>query len=132
MTFGVQIYDQVMVQTLGMEDFTMRKIFEAEIPALVEYSPQDFNSYTRTDSLNFTVPGYTASKCFVVITPKQYVQSEQGNVWPFTPYYKDLGGELIGVVRYVQDSWYDTSNRVYRGRWRANTPLCSLEVYEVI
>ena len=129
--FGIEVYDATGTKVLGMEDFTMRKIYEAEIPALVESSPSDFNSYTRSDTLNFTVPGYNPSKCFVVITPKSYIQTEQGNPYPLTPYYKDLGGEVIGVVRYIQDNWYDAANSVFRGRWRANTPVCSLEVYEV-
>ncbi|WP_312903864.1 hypothetical protein [Stutzerimonas nitrititolerans] len=132
--FGIEAFDENSVKVLGMEDFTFRKIFEAEIPPLVESSPTDFNSYVRTDTLNFTVPGYSPSKCFVVITPKNYAQSAQnvdGPWGPFTPYYKDLGGEVIGVVRYIQDNWYDISNQRYRGRWRANTPLCALEVYEV-
>lgn len=131
MSYGIRVNDADGLQILGMEDFTLRKIYEAEIPALVESSPTDFNSYVRTDTLNFTIPGYNPAKCFVVITPKTYVQTEQGNPTPLTPYYKDLGGETIGVVRYLQDTWYDISNQVYRGRWRANTPVCSLEVYEV-
>lgn len=127
--FGIEIFDDAGVKCLSMADFTIRKIFEADIAA----ASSNWTNGTRSDSVVLTVPGYVASECFVVITPKSYSgqQGESSNAL-LTPYYRDLGGDQIGIVRYSQDNWYDLANQIYRPRWRLWSVACTVEVFKVI
>lgn len=127
--FGLEIFDDSSIKTLSMADFTIRKIFEADVAA----ASSNWTKGTRSDYLTLTVPGYVASECFVVITPKSYSgsQSESSNAL-LTPYYRDIGGEQIGIVRYMQDNWYDAANQIFRDRWRLWSVACTVEVFKVI
>lgn len=129
MAFGFEVYDENGIKTLGMEDFTIRKIFEATVPG----AQSNWVNGTRTDSVQFTVPGYESDKCFVIITPTTYNTSAQNNSSTplLTPEFVELGGEVIGIVRYAQDNWFDFSNNIFRQRWRDSSPPCIVEVFKV-
>lgn len=129
MAFGIEIFDENSVRTLGMEDFTLKKIFETEIPA----RPKASGANVRSDMLIFNIPGYNQETCFVVITPKTFMQGTQNGYsdGPYTPYYVDLGGESIGVLTYFQTrSYYYGGAGGYSNLWFEWTALSVLEVYE--
>lgn len=120
------------VETLGMGDFTMRKIHEEVVPAAS-------GPWVRNASINepylITVPGYVASQCYVVITPKVYSAGEQtaaSNVNALrTPVYVDMGGEVIGIIRYANERWYDYANQLYRDSYRWCAVESVVEVFRV-
>lgn len=123
--WGIQILNDG-VETLGMGDFTYSKIFEAVIPA----PGNDTSVYP------VTVPGYNDTDCVVVFTPINYLTGAQsGGFSPgapgYVPVYRSLGGEVLGVVRRVESTYYDPGGA---GTWRTfyTTSSASLmEVYRV-
>ncbi|WP_439851162.1 hypothetical protein ACTACG_07435 [Pseudomonas syringae] len=97
--YGVRVRDANSVQTLGMEDFTIRKLAVMTIAA-----SRKSGTGVREDYILIDVPGYDPSKGFVMITPKQYAAYGQpGNpdAWGYVPTYKDLGGTQIAIFTYV-------------------------------
>lgn len=122
MSYGIEIYDENGVRTLGMADFTYSKIFETDIPA-------------GSSNYNITVPGYSDANCIVVFTPVSYVTGAQSGSLPtngsgFVPLYRSPGGEVVTVVRGPSGQAYDPGNQrfvtVY-GRVQA----CRMEVFKI-
>lgn len=98
MAFGLEIYNESGVQTLGMGDFTIEKIFQATVPKRTGGGSGHLNS-----PVVFSVPGYNPSTCFVIITPLVYAGYDQPGYddnFGMTPYYTDLGGTSIGIIDY--------------------------------
>ncbi|MBD9657489.1 hypothetical protein IB239_21895 [Pseudomonas sp. PDM12] len=120
------------VETLGMGDFTLRKIHEQIVPGA---SSNWTWNVTINSPYRITVPGYKPDECIVIISPLSYYGSAQGSNGAIselrTPVYVDLGGEDIGIIRYCNEDVYDSPN----GRWL----VCSrwgamdsvVEVYKV-
>lgn len=129
MSFGIIVNDANGVQILGMEDFTLRKIYETTFPAT---GVSAWTLGVKSDYDVLSIPGYSASTCFVVITPLTYYTTDQSQAENpmYTPTYVDLGGETIGIVRYIQDTWYDISNQRFRDRWRWCAIDSIVEVYK--
>lgn len=119
--FGIEAFDENSVKVLGMEDFTLHKIFEAEIPAMFGQG-----AGSRSDYYELSVPGYVSSECYVLITPSVYYSDPQSTSTPYTPVYVELGGERIGVQRYINDV-----GSGQRSGWFANSAKSILEVYKV-
>lgn len=125
--WGFQILNDG-VETLGMGDFTIRKIFEATVPGIRGSGAGHINA-----PYSISVPGYSADQCFVVMTPKVYAQGGQSGNSAYvdlkTPTYVDLGGESIGIIRYINYSLYQND------RWSTfHTYLsseCTVEVFRV-
>ncbi|KRW62325.1 hypothetical protein [Pseudomonas sp. TTU2014-080ASC] len=123
MSFGIEVFDENGVKTLGMQDFTYTKIFETTIPA----------PGNNTSVYNVTVPGFSDSNCVVVFTPLVYDQNGQPGYRDnngYVPVYKSMGGEVVGVVRRALARYYDASNQ----RWvdyHTETYASLMEVYRV-
>lgn len=130
MTYGIEVLDENSNVTLSMNDFTVRRIHEETVPGM---GPTAWVNGVKTDYYSITVPGYDPNKCFVVISPKVYNTSEQSFASNdlLTPQYIDVGGEVIGIIRYQQDNWFDRSNRVFRQRWRWQAVESVVEVFKV-
>jgi len=124
MSYGIEIYDGSGNRTLGMQDFTYYKIFEVEIPA----------PGSDTSVYPVTVPGYDPNTCVVIFTPLVYVTGNQpgflgANGAGFVPVYKDLGGEVVGVVRRALARYYDTTNQRFVN-YHTITAASLMQVYK--
>lgn len=117
------------VETLGMGDFTLRKIHEEIVPRATGggaghiYAPY-----------KITVPGYRADDCFVFISPRSYYSSSQDGNSGYdlrTPVYIDMGGEDIGIIRYKNMSNWDPGNRLWRDVHAYYGVECTVEVFKV-
>lgn len=130
--WGLEMNNAQGVETLGMSDFTLRKIHEQVVPGAS-------SSWVWNASINspyrITVPGYKADECVVVISPRSYYGSAQDANIAIgelrTPVYVDLGGEDIGIIRYCNEENFDLGNRVWRPRWRWCAVECVVEVFRV-
>lgn len=132
MSYGIEIFDENGIRTLGMADFTYRKIFEASVPGISD--SWTFNRYINSPYV-LNVPGYDPSTCFVFIAPTGYYGGAQsdGSVSNqlMTPTYRDLGGEQIGIIRFANELWDDAPNqrKLNRSRWCGQA--CIVEVFRV-
>ncbi|KPY96960.1 hypothetical protein ALP50_200203 [Pseudomonas syringae pv. spinaceae] len=127
--YGVMVRDANGVQTLGMEDFTIRKLAVMTIPA-----SHTSGKGTRTDYILMDVPGYDPAKCFVMITPKQYASYGQPGYpdeWGYVPTYKDLGGAKIGIFTYVNRRRATGVNNNYSDEWVEHPVESVVEVVRV-
>lgn len=124
--FGIQLNDERGGEILGMSDFTIRKIFEATVPAATSGDPNQ--------PYLLTIPGYDPDKCFVLISPTSYYTYYQGDNTAGdlkVPVFKDMGGEVISIIRYNYIRDWDPSNQrwVYSYRWRSIQS--TVEVFKV-
>lgn len=126
MSYGIEIFDENGVRTLGMADFTYSKIFEVNIPA----------PGSDTSPYNVTVPGYSDADCVVVFTPLTYVTGPQsGNGLPpdgagFVPVYRSAGGNVVSVIRRVLGQYYDPGSGQFR-QIRGFTAASKMEVFRI-
>ncbi len=126
MSYGIEIYDENGVRTLGMADFTYTKIWEEDIPGVAETGP--------VAPYNVTVPGYDPATCVVMFTPKAYVTGAQdGNETKAgagcVPVYRNAGGEVVSVIRRARGAYQVGTNptvTVY-----SFTPACTMEVFRI-
>lgn len=129
MPFGLEIYNSSGVKVLGMEDFTIEKMFQASIPKRT-----GGGSGHRSDWIEFSVPGYDPSKCFVVITPSVYASYDQpgyDDEWGFTPVYKDIGLNRIAIIDYCNYYRVDF-NGDYLPYWSLCGVASTIEVVKVL
>ncbi len=126
MSYGIEIYDENGVRTLGMADFTYTKIWEQDIPGVSENG--------STAPYNVTVPGYDPNTCVVMFTPKAYLtggQSAGGQLSGgpgFVPVYRNAGGEVISVIRRAMGRYTQGSNTVTVYSY---TPACTMKVFRI-
>jgi len=130
--WGLEINNAQGVETLGMGDFTLRKIHEQVVPGAA--SNWVLNA-TINAPYRITVPGYKPEECIVMISPRSYygdAQSSSGTVSDLrTPVYVDMGGEDIGIIRYCNEEAYDSPNRRWFSRWRWCATDSVVEVFRV-
>ncbi|KGS15126.1 hypothetical protein ALO43_101237 [Pseudomonas tremae] len=127
--YGVRVRDASNVQTLGMEDFTIRKLASMVIPA-----SRTSGEGIRSDYILMDVPNYDPAKCFVLITPRQYASYGQpGNpdAWGYVPTYKDLGGTSIGIFTYVNRRRPTGVGGRFRDEWIEHAVESVVEVVRV-
>lgn len=120
--YGIEIYDENGVRTLGMQDFTYTKIFEVVIPA----------PGSDTSVYPVVVPGYDSSNCVVVFKPLTYITGNQPGFLiseGFVPVYTELGGETIGVVRRAAARYFDISNQRFVSYF-TTTSASVMQVYK--
>lgn len=122
---GIEVYGDNGVLTLGMEDFTLLRIWQITLP-----SSKTAGVGIRSDHILYDIPGYDPATCFIVITPKQYSPNPQGSVganWGYLPTYKELGGSKIGLVTYANYSrpTGDRDKRTYL--WTSHIVECVVE-----
>lgn len=124
--YGVEIRNASNVQTLGMQDFTISRIGSMEIPSS---GGQTTGSGTRSDYITWTIPGYDPANCFVLITPKVYLQDPQSGSgsYPMLPTYRNLGGSSVAIYTYVNRRRPTGVGNNYVDEWVANTVNCVLE-----
>lgn len=122
--YGIEIYDENGVRTLGMQDFTYTKIFETTIPA----------PGASTAVYPVEVPGYDPDTCVVVFKPVTYITGDQPGFLVaggggFVPVYRDLGGETIGVIRRASATYFDISNQRFESYF-TTTAASVMQVYK--
>lgn len=124
--YGVEIRNASNIQTLGMEDFTISKIGSMEIAGS---GGQTQGSGTRTDYITWTIPGYDPANCFILITPKVYIQEPQNGLgfYPVLPTYRNLGGNSVAIYTYVNRRRPTGVSGNYVDEWVSNTVNCVLE-----
>jgi hypothetical protein len=130
MSFGMAVFDANGVQTLGMEDFTIEKLAQMNLPAM-----RNMGNGIRSDYILMDVPGYNPATCFVVITPRVYAgYSQPGypDLWGYVPTYKDLGGTQIGIFTYVNRRRPTGYHNNYVDEWNEHTVECVVEVVRVL
>lgn len=126
MSYGIEIFDETGVRTLGMGDFTYSKIFEVDIPA----------PGGDTAPYNVTVPGFTDSECVVVFTPLSYISGAQpDNGLPpdmrgFVPVYRSPGGNVVSVIRRVLGRYLNPGSGQFVQGY-GTTPACKMEVFRI-
>ncbi|HKS12749.1 MAG TPA: hypothetical protein VJS90_06880 [Pseudomonas sp.] len=129
--YGVKIKNEMGIQTLGMEDFTIQRLATMEIAAA-----QGSGDGTRSDYITWNIPGYDPAKCFLLITPKAYAgypQNGRNNDWGFLPTYRNLGGTQVAIFTYVnRRRQTGVGSDPYRDDWVQNTAHCLLEAVRVI
>ncbi|HCJ30658.1 MAG TPA: hypothetical protein DHV63_15535 [Pseudomonas sp.] len=128
--YGIEINAANGALTLGMQHFTIKKIFETTIAKQGRGAIQEG---WRTDLMEFSVAGYDPATCFVVIKPIVYAGYDQPGYddgFGFTPTFRDIGLNKIGIVTYVNwqeyrsDNWYKYN--------RTNTVAASVVVVKVL
>lgn len=126
MQAGIEINDALGNRVLGMEDFTYQRLFYAYIP-----KQSGFGWGWKYTTIEFTIPGYDPETCCVIITPATFASAEQPGYDDgvgFTPYYKNLGGEKIGIV--VYHNGYSNSNGDQY--WSSESVACYIEVVRML
>lgn len=129
MSFGLEVYNEAGIRVLGMEDFTIERIFTASIPKRTGRG-----SGWRTDYIEFSVPGYRPETCFVVITPAVYAGYDQpgyDNGWGYTPVYTDIGNDRVAIIDYCNYELVDF-NGDYKRYWKYCGVSATVEVVRVI
>ncbi|WP_080965381.1 hypothetical protein [Pseudomonas protegens] len=130
MNYGLSVFDANGVNTLGMGDFTIQRLAKMNLPASFSGGRGH-----RGDSLVFEVAGYDPSKCYVIITPTAYSGGQPGypDGWGYLPTYRNLGGEQIGIVTYVNymSNAGNLSGKYYP-MWRSRVAPCVIEVVRVV
>lgn len=129
MTYGIGVWDKNGVQTLSMDDFTIRRLYSGVIAAQPKAGGVNF----RSDYIVINIPGYNPATCFVTITPRAYAGVDQvpqnENTWPSVPTYVDLGGSSIGICTWTNYGVYDGNRWKYF--WKAFSVECTVEVVRV-
>ncbi|NIL16790.1 hypothetical protein [Pseudomonas sp. AN3A02] len=125
--YGLNVFDEHGVKTLGMEDFTIKRLASQVIPAITTGGGGFKYNYDTT----MDVPGYDPANCFVIITPRKYAGYDQtiSDNWPVLPTYVDLGGTKIGLRTWLNYGVYDGHRFKYY--WYAKTVECVVEVVRV-
>lgn len=123
--YGVEIRNASNVQTLGMQDFTISRIGSMELPA----SGNLYGSGTRTDYITWTIPGYDPANCFILITPRVYIQEPQSGwgSYHMLPTYRNLGGNSVAIYTYVNRRRPTGVGDDYVDEWVSNSVNCILE-----
>lgn len=130
MSFGIQVFDENEVETLGMDDFTLQRLAIMKL--------QGFHSSgngTRSDYITMDVAGYDPAKCFVLITPQRYAPYPQGasqSYWGCIPTYVDLGGTRIGIITYSNLKNWNASASRFSYSWISQMVESTIEVVRFV
>lgn len=128
--YGIELSAANGALTLGMQHFTIKKIFETNIAKQGRGAIQDG---WRSDLMEFAVPGYDPATCFVVIKPAVYASYDQPGYddgFGFTPTFRDIGPDKIGIVTYV--NWREYRNDRWYNYSRTNSVAASVVVVKVL